>query len=178
MKRMFFVLICIAGCAAIPAYADADPALIGTYGGWKAYSFADKGGKVCFMAGQPEKQEGKFHKRGDVFFFVTRWNGEKNKNTVSVLNGYTFKLGSPVTLNIADKKFDLFARGDTAWTKDPAADDVVIKDLQGGDAMTVMGTSSRGTETTDTYSLDGVTGAYRAITKECSVKTEKKVQEE
>jgi hypothetical protein len=36
-----------------------------------------------------------------------------------------------------------------------------------GAAMVVVGTSERGTKTTDTYSLKGFTAAYGAISKAC-----------
>ena len=42
--------------------------------------------------------------------------------------------------------------------------------MKGGLAMIVAGISSRGTLTTDTYSLNGFTAAYDAITKACGVK--------
>jgi Invasion associated locus B (IalB) protein len=39
--------------------------------------------------------------------------------------------------------------------------------LKAGKQMIVRGTSSRGTETTDTYSLSGFTAALAAIDKAC-----------
>jgi len=156
--------------AASSAWADAaDPVLIGTYGGkngWNAYHFKDRGGKVCFMSRAPEKQEGKFKKRGPVLFFVTHWSG-KDANVVSISTGYDFKPKSPVTLAIKGKKFPLLPQGDKAWTKDQAEDNAVIKELTAGSSMTVRGTSSHGTNTVDTYSLKGLTEALRAVTKEC-----------
>ena len=77
------------------------PTLIKAQGAWKSYSFLDQGKKVCFMSGQPQKQSGKFKKRGEVFFFVTRWMGDKDKNVVSVSNGYAFKPSSAVTARVA-----------------------------------------------------------------------------
>ena len=110
---------------------------------------------------------------------MTQWSGEKGKNAVSLSNGYTFKPGSPVTLSVEEEEFDLFVREETAWTKDQAEDDALIKDLRAGHSMIVKGVSSRGTETADTYNLDGITGAYKAITKECKTeKAKKKTKEE
>jgi hypothetical protein len=39
--------------------------------------------------------------------------------------------------------------------------------MKSGNNMTVEGTSGRGTVTTDTYSLSGVTAGLDAIAKEC-----------
>jgi hypothetical protein len=176
LKKIFLLLICTAATilSASPVWATdaADPVLIGTYGGkngWNAYRFRDKGGDVCFMSHAPEKQEGKFKKRGQVLFFVTHWSG-KDSNVVSVANGYDFKPGSAVTLTVKGKKFALSPVGDKAWTKDQTEDSAVIKELMAGTAMTVKGASSRGTNTTDTYSLKGSAEALRAIAKECGDK--------
>ena len=171
MKKLFLALICAAVglSASPPAFADAsDPVLIGTYSGWKAYHFQDKAGQVCFMSRQPEKQQGNFKKRGEVFFFVTHWSGEKDKNVVSVSNGYGFKQKSLATLSFKGKKFNLFTQGEMAWTKDQAEDVAVIKELQSGSSMSIKGTSSRGTETADTYNLKGSAEAYKAIIKQCA----------
>ena len=89
-------------------------------------------------------------------------------------NGYDFKPKSPVTLAIKNKKFTLLPQGDKAWTKDETEDSAVIKELTAGAAMTVKGTSIKGTATTDTYSLKGSAEALRAIAKECGTEKEKK----
>jgi hypothetical protein len=174
---MFLTLACaVIACTAISrAWADtANPVLIGSYDHWNAYHFHDKGGEVCFMSRPPEKQEGKFKKRGPVFFFVTRYAGSKDTNVVSVSGGYAFKSKNPVTLGVKGKKFQLFAQGDMAWTKDQTEDNAVIKELLAGASMTIRGTSSRGTDTTDTYSLKGTTEALKAIAKTCGTEKEKK----
>ncbi len=182
MKKILLALVCavIGLTAASHAWADAaDPVLIGSYDGWKAYHFRDKGGEVCFMSRAPDKQEGKFKKRGPVVFFVTHYAGGKDSSVISVANGYAFKPKSPVTLAIKAKKFNLFTQpdkttraDDMAWTKDQAEDAAVIKEILAGASMTVKGTSGRGTATTDTYSLKGSAEAYRAITKDCGAEKE------
>jgi len=173
LKKIFLATICaaIAFFTVSLAWAEAaDPVLIGTYGGkngWNVYHFHDRGGEVCFMSRTPEKQEGKFKKRGPVLFFVTHWSGGKDANVISVSTGYDFKPKIPVTLAIKGKKFSLIPLGDKAWTKDQTEDNAVIKELLAGASMTIKGISSHGTNTTDTYSLKGGTEAYKAITKEC-----------
>ena len=179
MKNFFMVLACalITFMAVSHGWAadSADPVLIGNYGGkngWNAYRFHDAGGDVCFMSRTPEKQEGKFKKRGAVLFFVTHWSG-KDANVISVSGGYDFKPKSQVTLAIKGKKFALTPQGDKAWTKDQAEDNAVVKELTAGASMTVKGTSIHDTATTDTYSLKGSAEALHAITKECAEKEKK-----
>ena len=43
----------------------------------------------------------------------------------------------------------------------------MIRAMKRGSKMTVVGTSSRGTKTTDTYSLSGFTKAKGVIDKNC-----------
>jgi hypothetical protein len=42
--------------------------------------------------------------------------------------------------------------------------------MRRGSTMTVTGMSSKGTQTTDTFSLSGFSKAYEAIGKACNVK--------
>lgn len=173
MRRIFYVLFCVVGCAfaVMPAYANTEPAAVSSHNDWKVYSFPDSGEKVCFMSAQPQKQEGKFKKRGEVFFFVTRWPGDTAKNVVSVSNGYSFKAGSQATVKVDGRRFYFFTQGEMAWTKDQTVDDVLAEAIRQGAVLVVEGTSTRGTQTTDTYDLNGVSAAYQAMTQECNRKT-------
>ncbi|MFH1158470.1 MAG: invasion associated locus B family protein [Pseudomonadota bacterium] len=173
MKRVFrvlYVFACVAVCAfaSCPSYAGNDGVLVGNYGDWNVYTFLDGGKKVCFMSGQPRKQEGNYKKRGEAFFFVTHWFGEGNKNVVSVSNGYSFKEGAPATVSTGGREFSLFTRDEMAWTENQEEDDALVALLQKESSLVVMGTSSRGTKTTDTYSLKGSAAAWREMTKECT----------
>lgn len=167
----FFVLLVMACGLVMPSPAvAAAPTLIDAQGDWKSYFFLDKGEKVCFMSSQPQKQEGKYNKRGEVFLFVTHWPGEKDKNVVSVSNGYTFKPGSTVTLTIDGRNFSLFTQGEMAWTKDQLVDDAITEALRKGSTVVIKGVSKYDTETTDTYSLKGSGAIYQKIADECSGK--------
>jgi hypothetical protein len=167
LKRLLFIFVLFLLFAPL-AEAATDSKATANFSGWKVYHFIDHGGKVCFMATQPQKQEGKFKKRGQAFFFVTRWSGESGRNIVSLSNGYTFKPKSKVTLQVNGRKFTLPTQGDMARTQDKAADDALWAALKKGKTMVVRGISSRGTETTDTYSLKGGTEAFSAVAKECA----------
>jgi hypothetical protein len=51
--------------------------------------------------------------------------------------------------------------------ENPADEGVLVAAMRSGSTMSVQGTSSRGTVSTDTYSLSGVSAALDAIAKEC-----------
>lgn len=157
------------GIVTYPAVAASEPKQIGAYGDWSAHAFDDNGHKVCFMSSQPKKDEGKYSKRGEIFAFITHWSGDNAKNVFSVSAGYTYMSGSDVTVTIDSKSFTLFSKGEMAWTKDQDTDNAITDALMKGSKMVIKGTSSRGTRTTDTYSLKGSTDAYRAISSQCGM---------
>jgi invasion protein IalB len=145
------------------------PTLIGNYGDWAAYSFTENGNKVCYMVSQPTKAQGNYTKRGDIFALVTHRPGENTKNVFSYITGYTYKEGSDVTVEVNGERFTLFTQKDMAWTPDQASDNRLADSIRKGSNMVVKGTSSRGTVTTDTFSLKGSSGAHDAINQACGV---------
>ncbi|MCD8563341.1 MAG: invasion associated locus B family protein [Alphaproteobacteria bacterium] len=146
-----------------------DPEQISRHGDWVAYKFTENGSKVCYMASQPTSAKGNYSKRGDVFALITHRPSENTKNVFSYIAGYTYKPESEVKITIGKDTFTLFTDNDRAWTPDDSADLALTNALRKGATMVVKGTSSRGTATTDTFSLKGTGGAYDAISKECGV---------
>lgn len=148
----------------------ADPQLVGTYGAWTAYTFQEGSGKVCYMASQPRKAEGDYTSRGDIFALVTHRPAENSNNVISIVAGYPYKEGSEVALSVGRTAFTLFTHGDRAWARTAQIDNQIAEAIRKGSEMVVKGTSQRGTQTTDTYSLSGSSAAYEAISKACNVK--------
>jgi len=145
------------------------PTLIGNYGDWAAYSFTEDGNKVCYMVSQPTKAQGNYTKRGDIFALITHRPSENTKNVFSYITGYTYKEGSDVTVEANGDRFTLFTQKDMAWTPDQSSDNKLTEAVRKGSRMVVKGTSSRGTLTTDTFSLKGSGGAHDAISRACGV---------
>lgn len=170
MKRILSAALILL-CLSAPARAAEEPRLLGAFGAWKAYTYDDTSGQVCFMSSAPEKSEAsvKNAKRGDVYLFVTHWVGEKTKDVVSVALGYPPGGSTAPTLAANGKTFTMFAEGEVAWAKDPATDNAIASALQKGSKAVVKGSSKRGTRTTDTYNLSGSGDAYKAITEECKM---------
>lgn len=146
----------------------AEPQLIATHGKWSAYTYTDEAGnKVCYMAAEPDKHEGNYKSRGAIFALVTNRPAEGTKNVFSYIAGYPYKDRSDVTARIGESSFTLFTQEDTAWAPDAATDEKITEALRKGSRMVVVGTSARGTRTTDTFSLSGSGAAHDAITREC-----------
>lgn len=150
------------------AYAQ-EPRVLSVYGDWTAYVFTENGNKVCYMASQPTKAEGKYSKRGDIFALITHRPAEDSRDVFSYITGYTYKPNSNATVKIGSKTFSLFTQNDMAWTVDDKTDRDIAQAIRNGSNMVVTGRSSRGTLTTDTFSLKGSSAAHDAISRECGL---------
>jgi invasion protein IalB len=140
---------------------------IGTFTDWNAFTDTEGSAKVCYVGAFPQKSLPDNVTRGKIYILVTHRPATKSLGVVSVEAGYTYKDGSDVDFMVEGKPvFKFFTKGGQAWTQEDAA---VVNALKAGKTLTVKGTSSRGTVTTDTYSLAGFTAAYQAIDKACGI---------
>lgn len=169
MKRILCVIALAGWSFAMAAgIAHAAPAKdLGLFKKWQAVSFDENGKTGCYMSSDATKSEGNYTSRNRVYAFVTHRPAENSFDTVTFVAGYTFKPGSEVTLEIDKKKFTLFTDTDKAWAPDADTDRKIVDAMKKGSNAIIRGMSSRGTETKDTYSLSGFTGAYNAIGKAC-----------
>ena len=165
---MAFVLLIQAGHGAAPALAQ-EPQHLDTHRDWHTYTFRENGNLVCYMASKPTKEEGDYTQRGDVYMLVTHRPAEASRDVVSVITGYTYGPETEATVAIGDKLFELFTSENTAWARDSTTDSNLIAAMKAGSSMIIKGTSSRGTLTTDTYSLLGFTAAYNEISRTCGL---------
>lgn len=147
----------------------AAPRMVESYGDWDAYVFTENGQKVCYMAARPKTNKDTYKTRDDIHALITHRPSENTKNVFSYIAGYTYKPGSEATVQIDDQKFILFTQDSTAWAPDSETDEKLMKAIRGGSSMTVKGTSARGTQTSDVYSLKGSGAAHARISKECGI---------
>jgi hypothetical protein len=143
------------------------PNRVGTFKDWSAYAYSDKRGKVCYAASQPKTQKPDGVNRDPAYFMITARPTENVRSEVSVIIGYRFKEGSKVTVDIDGQKFAMFTKEDGAWIENAAEETAMIEAMKKGHAMSVSGTSSRGTVTTDSYSLSGISASLDAMGKSC-----------
>lgn len=148
--------------------AEGEPQEIGAFDDWMAYSYEAADSKVCYVSSTPKSSEPKNAKRDPAFFLVTHMPGRKPpvRGEVSTIIGYPFKEGQPVKLTIDEESYEMFSKGDTAWV-DTGSDKKIVAAMKAGKSLKVQGTSWRGTETVDTYSLVGISAALSAIDKAC-----------
>jgi hypothetical protein len=132
-----------------------EPTLVGQYGDWGAYTATPGGKKVCFALSKPKSQNASKDdvKRDSAYIFVATRPTENVKDEISVIVGYP--------------TFVMFGQNDGAWIKNAAEEPRLVEAMRKGAELVVKGKSTRGTETTDTYSLMGVTNALERVAKEC-----------
>ncbi len=150
----------------LPAHSQEVTAL-GRHGAWIAYTYQENGQPVCYMTSAPTKSEGNYSRRGDVQMLVTHRPSRQAFDVISVVAGYEYERDTDVTLSIDGNRRNLFTNGDRAWARDSATDQAMTQAMIKGRNGIVSGTSSRGTLTTDTFSLVGFTAAHEAISKAC-----------
>ena len=131
---------------------------------WSIFT-ADVEGKVCWIVSEPTKSVARKNgkrvqvNRGDIYLMVAVRPGSGDKNQVSMVSGYPYKPGEAVVAKIGSAKFEMFSKGENAWLDGPSEDDKMVVAMKKGITAVVTGTSSRGTDTEDTFSLRGFTAA-------------------
>ena len=146
------------------------PKEIAKFKDWASYAEGEGKNLACMAVTKPKKSEGNYKRRGDIFAIITHLPGQDKWNEFSIVAGYNFKTDSNPEIIIGDLKFQLFTSGSRAWSFSPSEDEKIIRYLKSSMKMKVVGTSSRGTITTDTYSLMGFSKAYQSINEACKKK--------
>ncbi|MBT4934596.1 MAG: hypothetical protein HOL66_09545 [Rhodospirillaceae bacterium] len=170
MKKALSAIFCLTVAVfSAPVARAQDTNLIDVFDDWSAFALKQGGKPVCYIGSVPTKSAGKYSKRGDVLFLVTHRPAAKANGVVNFQTGYAFKAGIDAQLIIGKTTYKLFTEGEDAWAFDSKSDKAIINALIRGAQMVIKGTSSRGTETTDTFSLKGFTAAYKAASKACKL---------
>jgi hypothetical protein len=140
---------------------------LGKFGDWEALATASKD-KTCYALGAPQKRtpEGKL-KDATANIFVSTRPGEGVRNEVAINLGYPTKDNSPASADIDGDAFDLVTMGTNAWLKNPAKEKEFVEALKSGAKLVVKASSSKGTATSDTYSLKGLSDALSRVQQEC-----------
>tara|TARA_B100001964_G_C14074049_1_gene527193 strand:- start:273 stop:734 length:462 start_codon:yes stop_codon:yes gene_type:complete len=118
----------------------------------------------CYIGSAPIKEEGDYKKRGDTYVLVYRINKSSEK-IVQITAGYNYDESKPIVVKIDQTSFEFFGKEDSAWTMQQ--DKEVIFAMKKGIKLVIQGYSSKGTLTTDTYTLKGFTSSINQLSKDC-----------
>jgi hypothetical protein len=153
-----------------PAMAGgAEPVLIGQFGTWGAYSATPNGKRVCFALAKPtaSRTNPPNRPRDPAYAFVSTRPAEKVVNEVSIMIGYALKPGSESTLEVGGASYAMYTQGDGLWIKNAAEEDQMVQAMRRSADAVVKGVSAKGTETTDTFSMKGLSQALDRIAQDC-----------
>jgi invasion protein IalB len=173
-------LWCLAA-AAMPGAAMAEPkpqdptaqaTLLGQFGDWGAYTATPGGRKICFALSKPtstvDNPPNRRTAAHPVYLFVSSRPADKVRDEVSMLvTNYQLKGATDANVTIGNAAFVMYTQNDGAWVKNSADEAKLVDAMRKGSEMVVKATTSRGTQTTDTFSLKGVAQALDRVGQEC-----------
>lgn len=174
MRQIFGVLafsVALALILAVGATA-ARAGEIGAFGAWYAMTAGEGGEKLCYAIAGPQISLGRIPNRGEVGLMVTHLDGGALKDQVSVALGFEPSKSKPTKIKV-DKGGNINMRltdGDRVWIREGSLDQKLVSQMKRGDNLIVTGLSAKGVASQDTFSLDGFTRAYAAISEACGVK--------
>jgi invasion protein IalB len=143
--------------------------LLGQFGDWGAYRASPGGKKICFALSKPTAAttEPAGRNRDASYAFVSTRPSENVKKEVSVIVGYPQKPGHDANAAIGSATYAMYTQNDGAWVKNAAEEAQMVDAMRKGADLVIKSESSRGTKTTDTYSLKGIAQALDRVAEEC-----------
>ena len=181
-NRILLPLLMVAALA-LPSASKAQPraaattpgsqaSLLGQFNDWGAYTATPGGRKVCFVLSKPTaSQDNPPNRRSAanvVYMFISTRPDEKVKDEVSMLiTGYAFSPNSDASISIGNANFTMYTQNDGAWVKNAAEEAQLVDTMRKGADAVVKAVTSKGTRTTDTFSLKGISQALDRVAQEC-----------
>lgn len=176
LKPCFSAAFCLAALAAGPSFSQGAAERVAAHTDWSV--FVADSPRECYIVSPPTNSTARRDgqnvqvNRGDIRLFVTFRPSEGVANEVSFAAGYPIRDGSPVRLEVGSAGYSLSpGAGEAngwAWPGSPSDDEQIVAAMRRGANATVTGTSSRGTTTTDTFSLMGFTAAINDAAARCN----------
>jgi hypothetical protein len=162
------VILAASATAAFPQASNR----VATFQDWSVYVYSGPSGRICYASSQPQTTAPVGVNRDPIYFMVSNWAGRDVDNEVSVIMGYPLEANSNLTVTIdTDENFTLFSTPtpypDTGFVRELDQEAQLIVAMRRGVSMVVRGRSARGTDTTDTYSLRGISAALDRAAQEC-----------
>ncbi|OPB30390.1 invasion associated locus B family protein [Bartonella sp. WD12.1] len=165
MLKKTFIATSVMILAAAGATWAQTPNRLNQFEAWGAYSYKSSENTVCYVLSVPLSALPTTVNHGDNFFLVTKRSDSPVIFEPQFMAGYTLKEGSKVIVTVGDKNFDFFTKDSSAWLASSEMEKQLVSAMRSGKDMVVKATSKRGTDTTYTYSLKGVTAALNMAQK-------------
>lgn len=138
------------------------PVRIDQFDHWGAYSYKSGDSVSCYVLSRPIAQKPVNVDHGDNFFIVSRLS-PGDKLVPEAAMGYDPKEGVSMTATVGDKTFPMFTKDRHGWVRDETQEPAMVSAMKGGAQLELQATSKRGTATSYSYSLSGITSALKRI---------------
>lgn len=158
MKKLLTAITILFASASPTVAADLDS----THTDWNVYHDSSD---TCYIASVPIAEDGNWSKRGQPYILVNFKDGKPDE--INASSGYPYKKNVDAELTIEGKKFKLYTEGETAWARDSATDKEILAAMKAGAKMKLRGISGKGSYSEDTYSLKGISAAYKRMVELC-----------
>jgi hypothetical protein len=174
MTRILGLFTAAALCVGAAAPAIAEPAnLLGVFGNWSAFSSGSGSSLTCYALSKPRASQPKAAKRSSIYLMVSDWPSRKVKAEPQIVYGYQAKEGGAASLGVGSDKFSFFIRNNgkdgSAWLQQLNDNSRLVSVMGGGVSAVAIGISSKGTKTSDTYSLSGFNDAMAKVHAACNM---------
>jgi invasion protein IalB len=137
-------------------------------GSWSVLTSGEGRSKTCFIMTQPSERLPRGLTRDPAHIYITMRQGEASKQEFSVITGYPLKQGAETQVAVGSTNFAAVGQNTNVWLRNPAEEPRFIGELRRASSLTIKGTSQRGNDTTDRYTLTGFGAALERAQKECS----------
>jgi hypothetical protein len=164
---LFAGTLVLAGLSAAPVLAQQAENL-GTFNQWTLWRGQEAGGVTCYISSQPQSSQPDNVRRGPIHFIVVTRKALGTRNEVQSLMGYPVVADPRPTAAVDGRAYDMLPEGEVTWLASEGDEGGFVAALKAGSQLVVKGRSQRGTNTTDTYSLSGVTAAMNELEKACA----------
>ena len=161
VRKLTTALAIVMACAS--AASAQSPTRIQQFNAWGAYSYQAGAGKVCYVLSVPKEKNPASVDHGDIFFLVSQRPGQNISYEPQAMMGYPLQENSKVTVTIDAKSFTMFTKGNSAWVENAAEEPALVAAMKNGKAMSVAAKSRKGTATSYSYSLSGISAALKQI---------------
>jgi|SRR6516164_5848178 clan AA aspartic protease (TIGR02281 family) len=150
----------------LPTSVLPQPRLLAQFGMWGVYIASPGGKKHCFVLAKATTSESSLPlpNRKPVFMFITTRPADKVTNEISLNIGYA---ASKATAQIAGSSFALYTQEDGAWIKNRNEEVKMLNAMRGADNAVIKGISAKGTQSIDTFTLQGLGQALDRTDQEC-----------
>ncbi|MDB5589009.1 MAG: hypothetical protein JWP26_3979 [Devosia sp.] len=164
--------LAVAALMALAPAAQAQQAAateLGTFNAWSAWTATDASGKICYISAAPSASEPNGANRDPIHFMIIHRKGMGTKNEVQTIIGYPYNAtDAKASAAIDGKTYPMVVEGSAGWLASTGDEGGFVAAFKAGTNLVVKGTSQRGTNTSDTYSLSGATAAMKAIDAACA----------